>query len=147
MSVVKATKEQKEKETEEEEIPEDLDLKVKKYLRGGAANFDDLKDKKLKGQLSHREFLHGASAKAAAKYEKVCTFLFSLFLLLVVVLVKMMMWVYIQWLMPSEGGYLEADGPVEKTWRIKQEDIRREVDISSSRNQHDVILPGLLLIF
>ena len=49
--------------------------------------------------------------------------------------------------MPSEGGYLEADGPVEKTWRIKQEDIRREVDISSSRNQHDVILPGLLLIF
>lgn len=115
MSVVKATKEEKERKTEEEEISEDLDLKVKKYLRGGAANFDDLKDKKLKGQLSHREFLHGASAKAAAKYEK--------------------------WLMPSEGGYLEADGPVEKTWRIKQEDIRREVDISSSRNQHDVILP------
>ena len=77
MSVVKATKEQKEKETEEE-IPEDLDSKVKKYLRGGAANFDDLKDKKLKGQLSHRESLYGASAKAAAKYEKVCTFLFSL---------------------------------------------------------------------
>ena len=75
---VKATKEQRVKETEEEEISEDLDLKVKKYLRGGAANFDDLKDKKLKGQLSHREFLHGASAKAAAKYEKVCTFLFSL---------------------------------------------------------------------
>ena len=122
-------------------------MKVKKYLRGGAANFDDLKDKKLKGQLSYRESLYGASAKAVAKYEKVCTFLFSLFLLLVVVLVKMMMWVYIQWLMPSEGGYLEADGPVEKIWRIKQEDIRREVDISSSRNQHDVILPGLLLIF
>lgn len=71
-----------------------------------------------------------------------------LVVVVVVVLVKMMMWVYmIQWLMPSEGGYLEADGPVEKTWRIKQEDIRREVDISSSRNQHDVILPGLLLIF
>ena len=75
---VKATKEQRVKETEEEEISEDLDLKVKKYLRGGAANFDDLKDKKLKGQLSHREFLHGASAKAAAKYEKVRNFLFSL---------------------------------------------------------------------
>lgn len=49
---------------------------------------------------------------------------------------------FIQWLMPSEGGYLEADGPVEKTWRIKQEDIGRAVDISSARNQHDVILPG-----
>lgn len=49
---------------------------------------------------------------------------------------------FIQWLMPSEGGYLEADGPVEKTWRIKQEDIGRAVDILSARNQHDVILPG-----
>lgn len=53
---------------------------------------------------------------------------------------------FIQWLMPSEGGYLEADGPVEKTWRIKQEDIGRAVDILSARNQHDVILPGLHLL-
>ena len=148
---VKATKEQRVKETEEEEISEDLDLKVKKYLRGGAANFDDLKDKKLKGQLSHREFLHGASAKAAAKYEKVCTSLFSLSIscccCCCCISENDVCMYMIQWLMPSEGGYLEADGPVEKTWRIKQEDIRREVDISSSRNQHDVILPGLLLIF
>ena len=43
--------------------------------------------------------------------------------------------------MPSEGGYLEAEG-IEKTWRIKQETIAREVDILSSRNQYDIILPG-----
>lgn len=43
--------------------------------------------------------------------------------------------------MPSEGGYLEAEG-LEKTWRIKQETISHEVDILSRRNQHDIILPG-----
>jgi len=46
-----------------------------------------------------------------------------------------------QWLMPSEGGYLEAEG-LEKTWRIKQEAIAHEVDISASRKQYDIILPG-----
>ncbi|XP_059439109.1 probable U3 small nucleolar RNA-associated protein 7 [Corylus avellana] len=99
----------------DKEISEELDLRINKYLRGGAVNLKGLEDKKLRGQLAHRENLFGKSAKAAAKYEK--------------------------WLMPSEGGYLEADGPVEKTWRIKQEDIGRAVDISSARNQHDVILP------
>ena len=48
-----------------------------------------------------------------------------------------------QWLMPSEGGYLEAEG-LEKTWRIKQEAIAHEVDISSSRKQYDIILPGTI---
>ncbi|XWS73259.1 hypothetical protein CRYUN_Cryun02cG0112600 [Craigia yunnanensis] len=76
-----------------------------------------LQDKKLKGQLAIREELYGKSAKAAAKIE------------------------IEKWLLPSEGGYLEAEG-IEKTWRIKQESIAREVDILSSRNQYDIILPG-----
>ncbi|KAE9457520.1 hypothetical protein C3L33_10578, partial [Rhododendron williamsianum] len=59
-------------------------------------NLQDLRNKKLKGQLAVREELYGKSAQAAAKVEK--------------------------WLMPSEGGYLEAEG-IEKTWRIKQEAI------------------------
>ncbi|TQE00997.1 hypothetical protein C1H46_013537 [Malus baccata] len=58
-----------------------------------------LKDKKLKGQLAVREELYGKSAQAAAKAEK-----------------------NYQWLLPSEGGYLETEG-IEKTWRIKQESI------------------------
>lgn len=45
--------------------------------------------------------------------------------------------------MPTEGGYLEAEG-IEKTWRIKQESIAREVDISSSKNQYDIVLPGII---
>ncbi|KAG5559060.1 hypothetical protein RHGRI_008844 [Rhododendron griersonianum] len=101
---------------EEQEILDEMDIKVKKYLRGGSANFEALRDKKLKGQLAVKEELYGKSAKAAAKVEK--------------------------WLMPSEGGYLEVEG-IEKTWRIKQEAIVREVDISSSKNQYDIVLPDL----
>ncbi|XP_042511955.1 probable U3 small nucleolar RNA-associated protein 7 [Macadamia integrifolia] len=100
----------------EKDIFADLDLKVKKYLRGEGANLEVLQDKKLKGQLAVREELYGKSAKAAAKAEK--------------------------WLMPSEEGYLEAEG-LEKTWRIKQESIVREVDLLSSRKPFDMVLPEL----
>ncbi|XP_052209532.1 probable U3 small nucleolar RNA-associated protein 7 [Diospyros lotus] len=95
---------------------DEADAKVKKYLRGEGANLKAIQDKKLKGQLAVREELYGKSAKAAAKAEK--------------------------WLMPSEGGYLEAEG-IEKTWRIKQQAIAQEVDILSSKNQHDIVLPDL----
>ncbi|XP_065868504.1 uncharacterized protein [Euphorbia lathyris] len=64
--------------------------------------------------------LGGESAQAAAKAEK--------------------------WLPPIPGGYLEPEG-VERTWRIQQESIAPEVDILSSKNQHDVILPGCLLSY
>lgn len=46
-----------------------------------------------------------------------------------------------QWLMPSEGGYLEVED-IQKTWRIKQEEIAAEVDILSLRKQFDIVLPG-----
>ncbi|KAF5749302.1 U3 small nucleolar RNA-associated protein 7 isoform X1 [Tripterygium wilfordii] len=99
------------------EISEELDApEVKKFLRGKAPNLEVLQDKKLKGQLSVREEFYGISAKAAAKAAK--------------------------WLMPSEGGFLEAEG-LEKTWRIKQEAIAKEVDVLSSRNQYDIVLPDL----
>ncbi|KAG4997922.1 hypothetical protein JHK82_028698 [Glycine max] len=106
----------KTKPSTEQDVTDELDLRMKKYLRGEGANLEGLKDKKLKGQLAAKEDLYGKSAKAAAKAEK--------------------------WLMPSEGGYLEAEG-LEKTWRIKQEAIAHEVDISSSRKQYDIILPEL----
>ncbi|KAK4403997.1 putative U3 small nucleolar RNA-associated protein 7 [Sesamum angolense] len=100
----------------EQGVSEEEDMKVKKYLRGEAADLGALQDKKLKGQLAVREELYGKSAQAAAKAEK--------------------------WLMPSEGGYLEVEG-IEKTWRIRQEAIAREVDILSSRKQFDIVLPEL----
>ncbi|KAI4352645.1 hypothetical protein L6164_006876 [Bauhinia variegata] len=104
------------KPSSEQDISDELDQRIKKYLRGEGANLENLQDRKLKGQLAVREDLYGKSAKAAAKAEK--------------------------WLMPSEAGYLEADG-IEKTWRIKQTDLVRAVDISSSRNQYDIVLPEL----
>lgn len=104
------------KPSTDQDISDELDLKIKKYLRGEGANLEVLKDKKLKGLLSVREELYSKSAKVAAKADK--------------------------WLVPSEGGYLEAEG-IEKTWRIKQEAIAKDVDILSSRNQYDIILPEL----
>ncbi|KAI5344382.1 PREDICTED: U3 [Prunus dulcis] len=102
--------------SEQEKISDELDIRVKKFLRGEKTNLEGLQDKKLKGQLAVREELFGKSAQAAAKAEK--------------------------WLLPSEGGYLEAEG-IEKTWRIKQESIAREVDILSARSQYDIVLPDL----
>eukprot|EP00249_Psilotum_nudum_P004093 c17630_g1_i1 orf=3-221(-) len=55
-----------------------------KYSRGKSVNLKEIHDKKLKGQLQHRETLFGHSASSAAKFE--------------------------QWLLPSKGGYLEAEG-------------------------------------
>ncbi|RYR38400.1 hypothetical protein Ahy_A09g043444 [Arachis hypogaea] len=57
---------------------DELDLKIKKYLRGEAASFEDLKDRNLKHQLSVREELYGNATKAAANAEKITTFNISL---------------------------------------------------------------------
>ncbi|KAF7820215.1 putative U3 small nucleolar RNA-associated protein 7 [Senna tora] len=111
-----------------QDVSDELDLKIKKYLRGEGANLEALKDKKLKGQLSVREELFSKSAKVAAKADKYY---------LQIKYLKISLW-----LVPSEGGYLEGEG-IEKTWRIKQEAISKEVDILSSRKQFDIILPEL----
>lgn len=98
----------------DEDHDEEMEMSVKKYLRGEGADLEVLKDKKLKGQLAVKEGNFRTSAKAAAKTEK--------------------------WLGATDGGYLEAEG-IEKTYRIRQENIAREVDILSSRNQYDIVLP------
>ncbi|KAJ1404725.1 WD40/YVTN repeat-like-containing domain superfamily [Sesbania bispinosa] len=124
----------KNKPSTEQDISDELDLKIKKYLRGEVANLEVLKDKKLKSQLAIREGLYGESAKAAAKLRREVDDQDNHDCLMCVE--------NQEWLMPSEGGYLEAEGS-EKTWRIKQESIAREVDILSSRNQYDIVLPAL----
>ncbi|XP_019059597.1 PREDICTED: probable U3 small nucleolar RNA-associated protein 7 [Tarenaya hassleriana] len=100
----------------EQEINDELETKAQKYLRGEGANLEVLQDKKLKTKLALREDLYKKTASAAAKAEK--------------------------WLLPAEAGYLETEG-LEKTWRIQQTEIAKEVDISSSRNQYDIVLPDL----
>ncbi|KAK1666321.1 hypothetical protein QYE76_054480 [Lolium multiflorum] len=93
-----------------------MEMKVAKFSRGKAANLANLRDKKLKGQLTGKEKLIGRSAKAAAQTEK--------------------------WFLPIEGGYLEPEG-FEKTYRYNQQSIVQEVDISSSKKPFDMILPVL----
>ncbi|KVH93967.1 BING4, C-terminal domain-containing protein, partial [Cynara cardunculus var. scolymus] len=99
-----------------QDISDDIDVKVKKYQRGEGADLEALKDKKLKGQLANREELYKKSANAAAKAEK--------------------------WLMQTEAGRLESEG-FEKTWRFSQQSIAQEVDVSSRKNQFDLVLPDL----
>lgn len=48
----------------------------------------------------------------------------------------------IQWLKPSEGGLLEPEDPLEKTYSIRQQSILPEVDVLSSSKAFDMKLPG-----
>ncbi|CAN1238751.1 Probable U3 small nucleolar RNA-associated protein 7 [Linum grandiflorum] len=101
----------------EQELQAELDTRVQKYRRGKSADLEALTDKKLKGQQIVREKLHEKSSKVAANCEK--------------------------WLVGSSGGnYIEAEG-IEKTWRIRQDQIAREVNTKSSSNQYDIVLPDL----
>ncbi|EFJ37676.1 hypothetical protein SELMODRAFT_402172 [Selaginella moellendorffii] len=90
--------------------------KIRKYNRGERLSVKGLKDKKLKSQLKTKEDLFEKSALTAAKVE--------------------------QWLLPSEGGALEADDG-ENTYDYTQEDIVKNVDISSAHKAFDLRLPDL----
>ncbi|XP_074320711.1 putative U3 small nucleolar RNA-associated protein 7 [Silene latifolia] len=99
-----------------EQDEEMADEDVNKFLRGEGADLEVVQDKKLKGQLAVREGLNKRSAIAATNFQK--------------------------WFLPSVEGFLEPDG-IEKTWRFRQDDIAREVDILSKRKQFDIVLPDL----
>lgn len=44
-------------------------------------------------------------------------------------------------LLPEEAGYLEADGPIEKTFKFKQDDIQQAVDESTKHKKFQLHLP------
>lgn len=46
-------------------------------------------------------------------------------------------------LLPEERGFLEADGPMEQTWRFRQEDIAEAVDSGTANKQIELKLPEL----
>ena len=56
-----------------------------------------IEDKKLKGKLRYSERVVADAQAQAAKVD--------------------------EWLLPAEAGALEADGPLERTWRFSQADI------------------------
>ncbi|KAG0605876.1 hypothetical protein M758_9G094700 [Ceratodon purpureus] len=75
-----------------------------------------IRDKKLKGEIIQREKLFGEAAETATKFQ--------------------------EWLLPSEAGYLEAEG-LEDTRHFSQEAIVKEVDVTSARKAFDLQLPDL----
>ncbi|KAJ3676433.1 hypothetical protein LUZ60_003845 [Juncus effusus] len=101
----------------EQDILDNLEAKAKKYLRGSKTNLEGLTDKKLTHKLKQKENYYIQSAKTAARFE--------------------------EYLKPSEGGFLEAENDLEKTWKFKQEEIVKEVDLRSAGKAFDMILPDL----
>ncbi|CAM6023575.1 unnamed protein product [Sphagnum balticum] len=93
-----------------------LDEIVAKYKRGAKTSLKGIVNKKLKRQLVEKEVLFEEAAVTASKVE--------------------------QWLLPSEGGYLEAEG-LEDTRHFSQESIVKEVDVTSARKAFDLSLPDL----
>jgi U3 small nucleolar RNA-associated protein 7 len=89
---------------------------VAKYKRGAKTSLKGIVNKKVKRQLVEKEVLFEEAAVTASKVE--------------------------QWLLPSEGGYLEAEG-LEDTRHFSQESIVKEVDVTSARKAFDLSLPDL----
>lgn len=86
------------------------------FRRGQATAIKHLADRKLRGKLEHTDALaEEAASSAMATY---------------------------QWLMPSEGGSLEAEG-LERTWQFSQEAIVQEVEEGAGRKAFDLTLGEL----
>jgi len=84
--------------------------------RGPGVELKKLKDKKLKGKLKHAETVYKEAQVKAIKAN--------------------------EWLLPSEAGFLEAEG-VERTWNIKQSALQPVVEVGAARKAFDLRLPQL----
>lgn len=83
------------------------------FRRGNAANTKNMADRKLRGKLQHSDALaEEAATSAMAAY---------------------------QWLMPSEGGSLEAEG-LERTWQYSQQAIVQEAEEGARQKAFDLNL-------
>ncbi|GJP41152.1 hypothetical protein CLOM_g832 [Closterium sp. NIES-68] len=104
---------------EEEEDSDGVDRETKammsKYSRGKALNTAKFPGR-LKAKMEHREKVIGQGVLTAAQAEK--------------------------WLLPSEAGYVEAEG-VERTGNFSQADIVQHVGASSRRAAFDLKLTEL----
>ena len=66
-----------------------------------------IRDKKLKSHLQQQEKWSQQAAKSAAAAET---------------------------LHQEDAGFLKVDGPLARTWKVKQRDLRDNVDVMSARN-------------
>jgi U3 small nucleolar RNA-associated protein 7 len=108
------TKKKKRPKTKAEiEHNKQIYAKSKKYSRGSGPGVQSIEDKKLKRKLTEAEKIYKESRDKAARAEI---------------------------LLPDEVGYLEADGPIEDTYKFKQRDIKEAVDQQSASKIFDLTL-------
>eukprot|EP00898_Chlorokybus_atmophyticus_P001320 jgi/Chlat1/2189/Chrsp17S02743 len=88
----------------------------RKYRNGPVIATKAIKDKKLKGKLKSVESIYDEAAVRNAQAEK--------------------------WLLPAEGGFLEAEG-LERTYRFKQEEVVEALDANSARKAFNLKLADL----
>lgn len=87
----------------------------KKYGRGRAIRTQSIKDKKLRGNLNALESKYKTAALKAKDAEI---------------------------LLEHEPGYLEAEGELERTYKVRQDEIRENVGIQTAKKGFDLKLEG-----
>jgi U3 small nucleolar RNA-associated protein 7 len=88
----------------------------RQYTRGEPANLSDVRrDKKGNRQVREAERAAAAASAAAAEAEV---------------------------LLPSRGGFMEAEGPMERTWAVSQRAIKAAVDVGVARRAAEFTLDG-----
>jgi len=100
----------------EKKLKRELNKRAKKFMKGDTVNTKNIKDKKTKAHVRYANVLADNAATDAALHEK--------------------------WLLPSTPGAIEVEGD-ERTWRIKQDEIMKAVDINAARKAFDLSLPTL----
>lgn len=86
---------------------------VKKYRRGEKADMRDVHDRKLHRETKQREKKFKEATESAAAAELLLT---------------------------EEAGYLEADGPLERTYKFTQSQISKAVDIAVAKKSVELTL-------
>lgn len=88
-------------------------IDVKKYKRGEKTNLKDVKDKKLHRETKQKEKKFKEATESVAASELLLT---------------------------EEAGYLEADGPLERTYQFTQSQISKAVDVAVAKKSVELAL-------
>lgn len=88
----------------------------KQYGRGKAVSTKSIKDKKLRGSMKSLEVRYQEAALKAKDAEI---------------------------LLESRFGFLETEGELERTYKVRQDQIRRDVDVETAKKGFDLKLDGL----
>jgi U3 small nucleolar RNA-associated protein 7 len=88
----------------------------KKYGRGKRVNIGSVKDKKLRSNLKRLESKYKEAALQAQDAEI---------------------------LLENQGGYLEPEGELERTYKVRQDELQKDVSIETAKKGFELKLDGL----